>query len=1001
MRHPETASLSGRLLAWILPTFLLAAVAISVTAYAIARTLLMREMEREVQVMTEIAAGQVRAFHEQRVNDLATIAQSPLFRDHFKNVEFGLAHEAGMYLRDIDRMLLDFSRRAGVYVQLRYVDAAGRDLSRVEGGRVRPGARGPDAAAVAGLRRGVSSTSGLVPAARGGPPEVEARHGLFDDTGRLRGALAFRWSLARVIGQLARLRIGDSGRSYLLHAGKPLARWAGRAEGPVVTSRLDIPGTPWSAWTVVRRAEFLDRLRWLGKISFLLAVSTIALLAVVVTRLVRTLLRPIATLAGAAEAYAKGRLDVRVDAGGPREVAALANSFNEMAESLRLRTDDLEQRVRELTALQSMNDAVLRRLGRREIARLCLESAAKGLGFRRGALYWVDEEAEEAVGECVAGAAAPSDEAAVCLRRLGFEESPELADSVRGRRVVAGLREGPSSLLPGGLSGHRCVVPILGRNRVLAVMALDGGAEGGQACPQRARGAALFGGSVGLALENSGLLEDLVRSESRYRTAVENSPDAVIGLDQHMRVTLWNRRAEALFGYQPSEAYGRTLEFLFAPEAYAALKRQVETQGAIRQAEARGVTRDGRSLELSVSWTGQNGPLAGLREWFVVIQDETHKKRLQGQLIQSEKLSAVGTLLAGVVHEINNPLQQDIGLSELLKDPTGNPQGQDDVRKLQVAAVHCRSMVRGLLAFVRKDSPELHRVSLNAVVEETIAVCEYRSVKSEGIQLEVELDPSRPQVAAEFHKLQQVLLNLIVNARDALQRFGPRVLRVRTRRIGERCETEVEDNGPGVARELRERLFQPFFTTKPRGKGTGLGLSISKEIIESFGGTLRYEDAPEGGARFVFSLPPCPAEITETDEAIGLPPPTPGKRVLAVDDEEGVLRVMRRILQEDGLVVDATIDGADALRRLATGSYDLVVTDVELGPVKGTELSRAALAAPSPPAVVLVTGDILNDELKGQLTRLGAVVLAKPFLRTEFLRTVRNALRDGTPRPRR
>lgn len=996
MRFPGSTSLSGRLLLWILPTFIVAAAVVSSSAYAIARRALMRVMEREVEVMTDVAAAEFRAFHDQRLHDLATIAQSPLFLDYDQNVEFGLAAEAEMFRKDIDRMLGDFAERAGVYTQLRFVDRAGRDVSRVERGGARARSAAAEPALLAGLAPGRQVKAELLPG-RAGAPVLEARQGLYDEKGRLRGALVFRWSLARVLGQLARLKIGETGRSYLLRDGVPIARGAGSAPGPVLSARRELAGTRWSVWTVVRRAEFLDRLRWLGRLSVLLAACTMAVLALVVTRLVRALLRPLGALAEAAGAYAAGDLGVRVDAEGPGEVAALGRAFNDMAESLRQRTEDLEQRVRELTALQAMNEGVLRRLGRREIARLCLESAAKGLGFSRGALYWIDERAEEAVGECVVGAGAPLDEAAVYRRRVAFEACRELAESLRTRAAVHVGRTAEPALLPGNSAAGYGVVPILGRERVLAVMAVEGCAGAGPQPAQRLREASLFGGAVGLAIENSSLLEELVRSESRYRTAVENAPDSVIGLDQNLRVTLWNRRAEALFGYQPTEAYGRTLEFLFAPGAYAGLARRLETEGSLRQAEAAGRTRDGRALDLSVSWAGQSGGAGAAREWFVVIQDETAKKRVHAQLLQAEKMSAVGTLLASVVHELNNPLQGVIAFAEFLGDLPATAEQREDLRMLRHSAFRCVDIVQGLLSFARKGTTERHRVPLNRVVEAALALYEYRLAKSERVALEVELDPAKPEVAGEFRKLEQVLVNLLNNALDSLRKApGRRLLRVRTRRASDVCEFEVEDTGPGVPPGVAVRLFEPFFTTKAGGGGTGLGLSISRELVESFGGTLSHSRPAEGGARFTASFPPCPAALARTDDPLGLPEPVSGRRVLVVDDEPDVLRVMRRILVEDGLVVEAVVDGAEALRRIRGERFHLVVADVELGAVRGTELAAAAAALPVPPAVILVTGDVLNVELKDELARYGAVVLSKPFLRGELVRLVRRTLHEAS-----
>lgn len=981
-------SLSSRLLLWILPTFLLATVAISASAYLISRTLLMREMEQQVRVLTEVAASEVRAFHEQRVNDLATIGQSPLFKDYHKNVDFGLAQEAAVYRSEIDRMLLDFSRRAGVYPRLLHIDAAGREVNRVEEGLIRPEARRSAAGNrryLEGLRPGRHSSSGLL---RGGPrgaPAVESRLGIYDDAGTLRGALVFECSLARILGGLARLRIGRSGRSYLLRDGEPVARGAGAGAGPFVTASLPVGDTRWGVRTVVGRAEFLDRLHWLGRLTILLAFSTISLIVLVVSRLVRGLLRPIGTLADAAGAYAAGRLDVRVDGSGPGEVAALSKAFNSMADSLKQRTDDLEHRVRELTALRHVNEAALRQLGRGEIARVCVETVVTGLGFERAALYWVDEERGELRGECGYRTAVAREfaEPELRRRRLELASGNALARAARGREPLRAGAEGkPAS----------CVVPILGRDRVLAVIEVDDASVGGVS-PPRMRSLSIFGGTIGLALENAELLGALVDSEARYRTAVENSPDAIIGLDQNLRVTLWNRRAEALFGFQPTEAYGGTLEPMFEPGAYARLVRQLETSGALRQAEAPGRTRDGRRLELSVSWTGQAAAYGASREWFVVIQDQTDQKRLQAQLTQAEKMSAVGNLVAGVVHELNNPLGGVMGYAELLADLPASPGVRDDIRLLHDSALRCREIVRGLLLFVRKGHGERHRVALNGVVQAALALCEYRIAKSEGIALEVDLDPAGPEVAAEFQRVQQVLVNLLGNACDALrERSARRVIRLRTRSGPSSCELVVEDNGPGVGKRHLAALFEPFFTTKPEGKGTGLGLSLSRDIMAAFDGSLSHEAPEAGGARFILSFPPCPAGVREPETALGLPPSARGMRALVVDDEPDLAQLMRRLLADDGLTVELAVRASEAVERARSGAFDLIVADVEMGSFKGTELLDTVRGIPSPPAFVFVTGDILNQGLATELARLKAIVVPKPFLRTEFLRAVRHAL---------
>jgi two-component system NtrC family sensor kinase len=475
-------------------------------------------------------------------------------------------------------------------------------------------------------------------------------------------------------------------------------------------------------------------------------------------------------------------------------------------------------------------------------------------------------------------------------------------------------------------------------------------------------------------------------------TIVDNLPIAVVGLDQRFRITLWNRRAEALFGYQPSEAFGRDLSFLVGAADYERLKRRVDADGALRQEETRGYTRDGRALELSLSLTGQLGA-GGAREWSVVIQDETEKKRLQEKLIQAEKLSVAGSLIAGVAHELNNPLSAVTGFAELLETLPLNSVEREDLRLLQQSALRCKDIVHGLLSFVRQGPSPRQRLGLNAVAQATLGLLEYRLVRTEGIALEIDLDPRAPLVAGDFSRLQQVAVNLLGNAADALRgRAGRRVIRVRTRVLSDGSELEVEDNGPGLAPVVRESLFQPFVTTKPRGAGSGLGLSISTQIAAEFGAVLRHEDGPEGGARFVVRFPACPAGLEEPEAAATLPPACRGASVLVLDDEPDLAQLMARIVSDDGLIATTTTSIEEARTALRAHAFDLVIADVDLGAAKGFDLRDSIEAGAPLPPFLFVTGDVLDQSLRRAAAARGAPLLSKPFLRKDFLRAVRRLL---------
>ena len=996
-------SLSARLLVWILPVSIVTALAISLSTYLVARGVILWETQQGIAAVTQAAAAQAKGFFEQRHNDLGTIAQSPLFKDHYTNVEYGLDQEAGVYRREIERMLLDLSRRAKAYPRLRYLDAAGREVCLVEDGAIaRPQKIYPHPDFFAAIKKLGAGRQLVSPILHwpGHPPVIRYGAPLRDETGRLRGALVFTASLGPVYESLGRLHLGISGRSFLSarQAERSYEDLSSSGRG-MLTSAVAIPGTPWSVVTAVNRRDYIEGLSWVSTVTFFLALFASTLLALIITRQVRALLRPLQALARASEAYAGGNLGARVEVSGPGEVAALAQSFNVMADRLKARTEDLVQRVRELTALHGMNDAALRQLGREAIAKACLEAAVQGLGFERGILYWVDHERGEISGACARGMerlGLTDDE--LRARRVPLDGGHILAEAARGRApvLVEDARNDPrcDRAWVDRIEGRSfCVAPVMARDRVIALICLSSPLSEAVVPAQKLRSLTLFSGGAGLALENSGLLEEVVESEARYRTAVENSPHAVVGLDQNFRITLWNRRAEALFGHQPTEAFGRTLAVVFGETVYQRLLRQVETDGAIQQTEAAGETRDGRRLELNLSWTGQSAGPNGAREWFVVMQDETEKKRLQSQLMQAEKMTAVGNLIAGVAHELNNPLAAVTGFAELLKDLPAKGEEKEDLRQLYESALRCRDIVQGLLLFARQGDPVRQRISLNYVVQATLALFEYRLTKTEGIKLEVDLDARGPEIAGEFQKLQQVFVNILSNACDALKgRLGPNVVRVRTRARPDGSEVVIEDNGPGVPPDKRQLIFEPFLTTKPAGEGTGLGLSISAQIVGEFGGTLGCDDVPGGGARFTAWLPPCPAGTPEPDTVMKLPPSMPGRRVLVVDDEPELVQLMLRLLAEDGLIATAATDARVALRRIEEEEFDLVITDIDLGPSKGTALVKAARGLAWPPAFIFVTGDVLNQPLQQELSELALPVLPKPFLRTEFLRLVRRVL---------
>ena len=397
-------------------------------------------------------------------------------------------------------------------------------------------------------------------------------------------------------------------------------------------------------------------------------------------------------------------------------------------------------------------------------------------------------------------------------------------------------------------------------------------------------------------------------------------------------------------------------------------------------------------------------------------------ERQRETLRQSEKLSAMGSLLAGVAHELNNPLAIAMGRASLLEEKVASgaePAAlQDDARRIREATERCGRIVRTFLNMARQRPPARRPVQLNDIVRAAADMLGY-TLRSHGVQLELLLAENLPDVRADPDQLGQVVLNLMVNARQALEsQAGARLLVVASGvelpRPGRepRVWLRVADNGPGVPEALKPRLFEPFFTTKASGLGTGLGLSVSRGIVREHGGDLVLEQPrdntePVAGAAFRLSLPISgergaddgdsqPAALPQAESMAGAPADdsAAAPRVLVVDDEPEVAELLRELLESAGYDVATAESGAVALELLAEARFDAVISDIRMpdldGPAFAARLKREhpALAR----RVLFVSGDTLSDAARDAIAALDAPTLDKPFASAEVLQALKRLL---------
>ncbi|MDM0057602.1 PAS domain S-box protein [Variovorax fucosicus] len=495
--------------------------------------------------------------------------------------------------------------------------------------------------------------------------------------------------------------------------------------------------------------------------------------------------------------------------------------------------------------------------------------------------------------------------------------------------------------------------------------------------------------------------EALRASEASYRAIFDATEDAIFLHDiETAAIVDVNARACAEFGYTREEFMELSIGALSAgtypytqEEAMVHFARVVAGEPMHVEWQCR--TRSGK-----LRWHelhGKRVTIDGRDRVLALARDITDKKRAQADLAREressyerEKLAALGSLLAGVAHELNNPLSVVVARAVLLEEQ-GNPDTQVAAAKIRAAAERCARIVRTFLAMARQQPPQRGPVAIEDVITAALDIAGY-AVRATGIKVTIELAADIPMIDADADQLHQVLLNLILNAQQSLQDLkGSRCIDISGRfdRATHRVLISVADNGPGIPESARARVFEPYFTTKPTGVGTGVGLAVSLAFVEAHGGTLTLEPK-ETGAAFLISLP-----VGEggTDGPADDPPAQPiahARTILVVDDQEEVRETLAEILAGASHRVVTAASGREALERMASQRYDVIFADMRMPDLDGRALYREIQKHWPHQAerVVFVTGDMLTTALREFVACSGRPLIEKPFLPSEVRRVV-------------
>jgi len=485
-----------------------------------------------------------------------------------------------------------------------------------------------------------------------------------------------------------------------------------------------------------------------------------------------------------------------------------------------------------------------------------------------------------------------------------------------------------------------------------------------------------------IALENARLVELLSSGKREWERTVDAITQAICILDARGVVRRANRIFAGLLGTAVTALPGRPwlglLPPVWADPVMRVLADPGNTSVEVRAGE--------RILLLTAYPTTEADGGAVL-----VFEDQTEKRRLQEQLIQSEKMSAIGQLIAGVAHDLNNPLASVVGFSDFLAE-AGEvpPRLAEPLQVIRQEAERAATIVKNLLSFARRQEGERRLLPIKPILESTLQLLANQLMASR-IEATLRVEPGLPDVEVNGNQIKQVFVNLINNGAQAIAETGQggRIW-VTAKRWLDGVAVSVTDSGPGIPDEIAGRVFEPFFTTKPEGKGTGLGLSICQGILKEHGGRLTLEAKPGAGATFIVELPGATPPAAASEHAAEPGAPVRKLRVLVVDDEPHILHYMSATLESWGHTVEVASDGQYALERALAEAFDVIICDLRMPHLGGREMYHK-LARQDPhraERVIFATGDTVRGDTLRFLESLGRPYLHKPFTLAELRRVL-------------
>ncbi|HEY3011369.1 MAG TPA: ATP-binding protein [Gemmatimonadales bacterium] len=571
------------------------------------------------------------------------------------------------------------------------------------------------------------------------------------------------------------------------------------------------------------------------------------------------------------------------------------------------------------------------------------------------------------------------------LLELASRRGPLLIhDGLEALLRDAGLT--PLPLTPGSW----LIAPFVARNRVTGAIAVRG--EAGRYHPADLILLEGLVSQASIALESARLIDLHDDGRRTWQEVVDAISPALCIVDRSGAIRRANRAFADLVNAPPASLIGRPWQAFVPPEWASDLQHALDQQGAGREVELRTGERTYAVTAVPISSTDRSAVV-------LLFDDQTERRRLQDQLIQSEKMSAIGQLIAGIAHDLNNPLASVVGFADFLTEVPNIPASiREPLTVVREEAERASSIVRNLLGFARKQEHQRRPTALKPLLDGTFVLLR-NQLMAQRVEAQIEIEPDLPMPDVDPNQIQQVFVNLINNAAQAVASTGrPGTIVVRARRWLDGVAIDIIDDGPGMSEALATQVFEPFFTTKAEGEGTGLGLSISQGIVKEHGGRIMLSTEEGKGSTFTVQLPLSTRSATPPADA-GARALTRPLRVLVVDDEPHILHYMRATLEAWGHIPVVASDGEEGLDRATREQFDLIISDLRMPRFGGREFYEELLRRSPAMAARLIfsTGDTVRGDTLTFLETLDRPYLHKPFSLAELRTLLADVVRESGP----